>query len=218
MRFFPLLFLLPLLFSCTHQADDYAVKGLDISHYQKRIDWEKFDEKKVDFVFIKATEADNYQDSLFEHNWTALKKKGLPVGAYHFFRPQRSPIAQANFFLQTVPLGPGDLPPVLDVEELDGVGAQKLRLGVSLWLNKVEEACQCKPIIYSSMKFYEDYLHPEFQAYPLWIARYNRKMPTTKNWLFWQYTNKGRHPGIPAQVDLNVFAASRQELKRLLLD
>ncbi|EJF52331.1 lysozyme M1 (1,4-beta-N-acetylmuramidase) [Saprospira grandis DSM 2844] len=218
MRFFPLLLLLPLLFSCKHQADDYVVKGLDISHYQKRIDWEQFDEKKVDFVFIKATEADNYQDSLFEHNWAALQKKNLAIGAYHFFRPQRSAIAQANFFLQTVPLGPGNLPPVLDVEELDGVGAEKLRLGVALWLNKVEEACQCKPIIYSSMKFYEDYLHPEFQDYPLWIARYNRKMPTTKNWLFWQYTNKGRHPGIPAQVDLNVFSASRQELKALLLN
>jgi len=217
MRFLLFFFFLLLLYSCKHQADEYTIKGLDISHYQKRIDWAKFEGKAIDFVFIKATEADNYQDSLFADNWLALKEKGIRVGAYHFFRPRRSAIDQAHFFLKTVPLTKGDLPPVLDVEELDGVDEMNLRLGVSLWLGEIEKACHCKPIIYSSMNFYARYLHPEFSDYPLWIARYSRKAPTTKNWLFWQYSNKGRHSGISTQVDLNVFSATKADLDALLL-
>ena len=50
-------------------------------------------------------------------------------------------------------------------------------------------------------------LAPELRAaYPVWLAEYDAEVPTAPlDFSIWQYTNAGTVPGIPTDVDLNVW-------------
>lgn len=209
-----------LITSCTHDADQYEIHGIDVSHYQKTIDWRTVaKQEKVHFAFIKATESVDYQDSIFKKNWAAAKEVGLIRGAYHFFRPNVSVEWQIKNFTQQVQLEKGDLPPVLDIEDFKQVSMPTLIERVRLWLIFIEEHYKVRPIIYASLNVYEDYLQLAFPDYPVWIARYNRtKPPENTDWLFWQYSDQTRIDGILGNVDKNVFVGSLSELKALCLE
>lgn len=209
--------LLFLLTACHHDADDYFIKGIDISHYQRKINWaELTKENKLDFVFIKATESVNYKDSLFQKHWKNADKVGIIKGAYHFFRPGVSVEWQIKNFTQQVTLEKGDLPPVLDVEDVKNVTMPQLIDRVGKWLMFVEEHYGVRPIIYASLDLYQKHLKPAFPDHLVWIARYNKiKPPTTLQWKFWQYNDQNKIVGIKGKVDQNVFVGTLKELKAL---
>ncbi len=213
-----------LLFACNEQTvrkQGFEVHGIDVSHYQKHIDWPAIAAQDIQFAFVKASEGETMQDSIFCKNWFEMDEAGIKRGAYHFFRPTISAETQAWNFLGTVSLENGDLAPVLDVEVMDGVDAETLRKGVKTWLQVVENFYKIKPIIYSNQKFYNKYLAGHFTSYPIWVARYSswRKpvLATGHNWHFWQYGNRGRLQGIDGDVDFNVFYGSREELENFCL-
>lgn len=209
-----------LITSCTHDADQYKIHGIDVSHYQRTIDWRTVaKQEKVHFAFIKATESIDYQDSMFQKNWEGAKEVGLIRGAYHFFRPNVSVEWQIKNFTQQVELEKGDLPPVLDIEDFKNVTMPTLIERVRLWLIFIEEHYQVRPIIYASLNVYEEHLQAAFSEYPVWIARYNRiAPPENTNWLFWQYSDYTTMDGVLGNVDKNVFGGSLSELEALCLD
>lgn len=205
----------------TARLSQFAIHGIDVSHYQRRIEWEKVAAEGIDFVFIKATEGADYRDSIFQNNWQEVKRVGLRRGAYHFFRPTVSARRQALNFISHVPLERGDLPPVLDVEVRDGVPYERLVDSIRIWLDLVEDKLNRQPILYTNLKFYHAYLSKDFGDVPLWIARYNHEEPYlsgNKDWHFWQYGNRGRLPGIEGYVDFNVFKGNSEDLMLLTGD
>lgn len=192
--------------------------GIDVSHHQQRIDWRQLVQRsEVHFVFVKATEGGDFLDSLFSENWAWLREMGIRRGAYHYFRPKRDGALQAEHYLRTVELQPGDLAPVLDIETTDGRRPEIVRREALEWLQKVEKALCVRPIIYTNQYFYERHLAGYFDDYPLWIARYSDEHPrlSTRPWHFWQFSEKGRLPGISRPVDLNVFRGTPRMLDRL---
>jgi lysozyme len=202
----------------------YGIHGIDVSKYQRRIDWNEVkamnvEGLKLDFVFIKATEGTNYRDAQFDRNWRKSRQVGLVRGAYHYFIPTRSAVEQAAFFLKQVELKPGDLPPVLDVEQHNGLPVSVLRQRVREWLQVVEQACGAKPILYTNVHFYEQYLGSDFDSYPLWIAHYLQpEAPRTRRkWVFWQHSEKGRVNGIDGLVDYNLYRSDSASFVQLLL-
>ncbi len=202
----------------TERLEDYEIHGIDVSHYQGNIDWDKVTKQNIKFVFIKATEGRTMQDVRFHENWQALKDRNIISSAYHFFRPTISASAQAENFTQLVELNAGDLPPVLDVEVLDGVSPAELREGMTIWLNRAEKHYGIPPIIYTNLKFYNAHIKGHLDNYPLWIARYNYIPPDLsgpQEWQFWQYGNKGQISGINGDVDFNVFCSNQADLDSL---
>ncbi len=196
-----------------------SLRGLDVSHHQKKIEWDAVITKEpVDFAFVKATEGHDFVDSLFCRNWEDLKRLGIRRGAYHFFRAYGCGDEQARLFLSCVDMHPGDLAPVLDIETLDGISPEVMLQEVHVWLETVENELGVKPIIYSNLHFYERYLAGHLDDFPLWIARYSNEKPllaTGKNWDFWQFSNEGCIDGICKKVDLNVFPGTQEMLDRL---
>lgn len=220
----PVIILLLLASSCdyhTERMQGYEVHGIDISHYQSYVNWDTLATQNIHFGFIKATEGMTLVDSLYCHNWSEMERVGLKRGAYHFFRPTISAEIQAQNFIDMVEMLPGDLPPVLDVEVLDGVNNLELIIGMQTWLNVVETHFNVKPIIYTYHNFYNRQLAGHFTDYPIWMARYNDsrqpKLADGNKWDFWQYGNRGRIKGIKGDVDLNVFHGSFGELEDLCL-
>ena len=94
------------------------IRGIDVAHWEPEIDWMKLRAQEIRFAFIKATQAADYVDNKFLSHWTGAKQAGILRGAYHFIDPRVDGRLQAENFLRTVKLEPGDLPPVLDLEDL----------------------------------------------------------------------------------------------------
>lgn len=203
--------------------DQYSVHGIDVSYYQGNIDWQavkkvEVDGIKVDFVFIKATEGLTKVDPTFHRNWREAAKAGLLCGAYHFFRPQQAGKAQARFFLQVANYEKGDLPPVVDIEELNGVSPAKMRKELTAFIEYVKKETGKSPIIYTGLKFYEDYLRNYYNEELLWLAHYYKKelrIGSSENWRFWQHSDKATITGINHVVDFNSFRGSKEELYEL---
>jgi len=204
----------------TSRLSGYEVHGIDVSHYQSRIDWESVAMQSVEFAFVKATEGGTFEDSLFLHNWSALKRHGIRRGAYHFFRPEVPPGVQVRHFARIVHLESGDMPPVLDVEIIGALPKKELVRRIQIWLEMAEGHFGVKPIIYTNLHFYNRNLAGYFHGYPLWIARYHGKEPILacgSDWHFWQYGKHGRLDGIEGSVDFNVFRGSSGALDSLCI-
>jgi lysozyme len=200
----------------------HTVRGIDVSRYQTHVNWPEVRRDRIAFAFIKATEGFYLQDKLFDYHWQESCDIGLLRGAYHFYRPSQPALLQALNFIRVVSLETGDLPPVLDIEEIGTQSADELRAGISTWLKVVEKKYAAKPIIYTNYNFYERYLAGHFDEYPLWIAHYQvprlRIAPSPNRKLkFWQHTDRGRVTGIKGRVDCNVFYGSTHDLKQLCL-
>lgn len=203
----------------------YEVHGIDVSHHQGIIDWDQLVQNQVEdypiqFVFIKATEGGDHSDDAFARNFEEAGKRGIIRGVYHFFSPRTDPLKQADFFIRTVKLTKGDLPPVLDIEVSGKKSPAELQKSVRLWLDKVEAHYGVKPILYTSYKFKNKYLaHTDFDRYPYWIAHYYvDSVKYTGRWHFWQHSDIGTVQGIKEEVDLNVFNGTIEQLQELAID
>lgn len=204
--------------------ENYAIHGIDVSRYQSSIDWAEVQAMQIkniniDFCFIKATEGTESVDYRFHRNWIGSKENQIIRGAYHFFNAAKSGKAQALNFIENVKLEPGDLPPVLDIEQTNGANINDLQQRVNDWLNLIEAHYKIKPIIYTNVGFYKNYLSGKFDDYPLWVAHYliKDKPRISRNWIFWQHNEAGHVNGIDAFVDFNVFNGNMNEFNKLLI-
>ena len=207
-----------------HIPDQYQIHGIDVSRYQESIAWEEVKAMqvghiKIHFAFIKATEGISGVDKQFNRNWKKAKQNEMIRGAYHFFLATKDGREQAENFIKTVDLEPGDLPPVVDIEQLYGVNAETMKKELKEWLDIVETNYKVKPIIYTNVDFYKRWLGKDFDSYPLWAAHYMTydKPAITRDWSFWQHSEEGRVNGILSKVDFNVFKGDSVAFQELLL-
>ena len=168
----------------------YEIHGIDISHYQGEINWDKLRHSMIEgcplrFIIIKSTEGSTKLDENFNDNFYQSREYGFIRGAYHFWSNKSTAREQAYYFL----------------------------------LHIVEDRYHVKPIIYTYFKFKEQYLNaPVFEDYPYWIAHYYvDKVEYKGSWKFWQHTDVGRLPGIKGHVDLNIYNGSFYDLKKLTI-
>lgn len=187
--------------------EGFRSHGIDISHYQGRIDWEAFisnTQGKVKFIYCKATEGVSLVDSKWKKNRKNLLYYELRHGAYHFFRPSLKPELQAVHFLDHYTHHEEDLPPVLDVETETTSDDQLIR-DMRKWLLKVENEIGVRPVIYTSYHFYSTKFKGKLNEYQFWIANYsdNAERLTDTNIIHWQYSDRGKVAGINKAVDLN---------------
>ena len=90
---------------------------------------------------------------------------------------------------------------------------------VKAWIKTIEAHYGVKPILYTFISFYKDYLGSDFDEYPLWIAHYQKHtLPRiNRSWLFWQHDEKGQIKGIKSKLDFNVFNGDSTDFRNLLL-
>ena len=180
--------------------------GIDVSSYQKDIDWRATArDKKIKFVYVKATEGATYTSRHYTYNMENARKHGIKVGSYHFLRTGSRIKDQFENFKRSVKKSDQDLIPLIDVETRQGWTAQQLRDSVKMFADLVEEYYGCRPMIYTSSSFFNNLLGAAFADYPLFIARYATSEPQLScgaKWTLWQFSEKGRISGIDHPVDL----------------
>ena len=200
-------------------GSDY-IFGIDVSHYQGRINWSKVKRSKhpIKFVFIRSTMGTNGIDSQFKRNWKHSKKQGFIRGAYHYYRPNENSRKQFNLFASAVKLERGDFPPILDIERQSVYGNDNLIKGIKNWLDLAEKKYGIKPVIYTGRKFYNTHLKGHFNDYPLWIASYSAKHKLNGiSWTFHQFSKSLRIKGISHYVDGNDFDGNLDQLKNMCI-
>lgn len=213
------------LYGDAEYPEGFEIHGIDISHYQGKIDWEQLKNAMIKgcpvrFVIIKSTEGSSRLDENFRENFNQARDFGFIRGVYHFWSNKSTAREQAYYFLDQVHLTDGDLPPVLDIEHKPAdKSVEDFQRDVLTWLHIVEDKYHVKPMIYTYYKFKEQYLSaPVFDDYPYWIAHYYvDKVQYKGKWKFWQHTDVGKLPGIKGYVDFNIYNGSYYELKQLCI-
>jgi GH25 family lysozyme M1 (1,4-beta-N-acetylmuramidase) len=214
--------------SCAPQS---TVLGIDISAYQHPngagIDWAQVSANRR-FVVIKASEGTGYTNSWYADDSTQARAHGMIVGAYHFLRYTSSGAAQAQHFLASVggSVAATDLPPMLDVEDVNDAASPGQRVAIMKeWLDTVEAAIGRKPMIYSGSWYWGPYLGSPGGyggVYPMvWAAYTGGSCPLVPDdfpgLAMWQYLGgEGTTPGIPAACDQDMFYGSEADLLALV--
>lgn len=195
--------------------------GIDVSNWQRQIDWLAVSGTGHTFVFAKATEGTTYTDVTFALNRSGAKGIGKRFGAYHFAKPGGSTdaaavagaVAQADFFLSVAQPLQGELLPVLDLENAGGLSVARLTLWVEAWLDQVVARTGIKPLVYVSPSFWKTRLGDSpvvaMSGHRLWIAHWTKDalpiLPGASwgglGWSFWQWSNCQKVPGIAGCVD-----------------
>ncbi len=199
-------------------AHQMPVQGIDVSRWQGTIDWSAVAGAGVRFAFLKATEGADYLDPKFRENWIGAGRAGVLRGAYHFMFWCRSAAEQAAWFRKNVPAEPSALPPVLDVEWNGNpktcpqkVSRQQALAMIRDMAVAMEAHTGKKPIIYTSIDFFDDNNLVTYRGYPYWlrsVAGHPRQKYGSHPFTFWQYTGTGIVPGVTGDADINVFNGS----------
>ena len=207
--------------------EGYGIHGIDISHHQDYINWDTLsttsnlgDTINFSFVFMKATEGEWSEDGAFDGNWGDAHDHHLTCGAYHYFLPDKDAEKQAKNFISSVTLHPGDLPPVIDIEQTRGKTKEDIVAGVKVMATLLEAKYGVKPIIYSNISFIENYLSDDFSDYYFWVAHYYEdelNIADEIKWLFWQHSDRAMLFGSAQHIDANVFNGNSIELKSILV-
>lgn len=195
-----------------------TIPGVDVSNYQRQIDWPTVAQAGIQFAIAKSSEGTGYADPYFPANWQGMKAAGVARAAYHFARPDINDApSEASYFLSVVAaaggLAQGDVL-ALDVE----AGSGNLLAWVTGWLQAVEAAAGCKPLLYSSPSFLREHDllgDATLSQYGLWLASWSTTPPTPPPswpvWAVWQSSASGTVPGITGYVDLDQFNGSRDQ-------
>ena len=227
----------------TQQCPTSTVEGVDVYAGNGTINWSQVKTSGRVFAFMKATQGNYNKQSTFNSNWANTKASGLARSPYHFFDATVDGVAQAHWFLDEIAqaggIGPGDLPPMLDIEcptsNVQASASATCLGSASGWapsgtisqrafdfLDTVEAATGMRPLIYSYPSWFASvgFTDPKLATYPLFIASYSSNTcatvpaPWTKA-VFWQYSATTKVPGIgggSANVDVDRFIGTGAEL------
>ena len=201
-----------------------AIKGIDISKWQTITDYDLINNNPdVRFVIHKATQGTTLQDSKYLVNMQNISK---PKGAYHYYRPKESPIAQARYFWDFAKQRELQGPPNLDVEgafpedKAYYLATEKRVKHNNLWacLEEISQKFGRMPKVYTAKYFWDHYIGSESgipENFGLWVANYGVLKPNLPiqwtDYEMWQYTDRGTLPGITGSVDWNIFNGTELE-------
>lgn len=189
-----------------YSTSDYD--GIDVSKHQGLIKWDVVaQDKKIQFVYIRATMGKGHKDRMYDRNIMKAKEYGMKVGSYHFLTSKFSIDAQFKEFLSVAKPSDQDLIPMVDVENgyLNKWSREQLQDSLAKFSDLVKKHYGRKPMIYSNMHFYNSNLAPRFNNHIIYIANYSRYMPSIigdHNHNLWQYSEHGHIRGIGEYVDL----------------
>lgn len=193
--------------------------GVDVSKFQKNIDWNKAKSAGVEFAIIRAAyrgygrSGSLNEDPYFRKNIEGAHNAGIRTGAYIYSQAvnEQEAIEEADFILKLIEGYDVDLPIVYDPESVlyaeartDNVTPQQFTKNAKAFCKKIRESGY-EPMIYSNM-YWEAFMLDlsELDNVPIWYADYERYPQTPYNFKVWQYSQCGHIQGIPGNVDLNI--------------
>lgn len=198
-----------------------SYKGVDVSKFQGKIDWEKVAADGVQFAFVRVgyrgygAEGKLVEDEYFEENIKGALSAGIKVGVYFYSQAinETEAVQEANFVLERIAPYKIECPVVIDVEMV-GTSSNKGRmdaLNVQERTDVVKKFCETienagySPMVYYNLEVGIMKVKPEqLEQYPKWFASYSDSFYYPYAFDVWQYTASGSVAGIKGEVDMNI--------------
>ncbi len=194
------------------QITGAVAKGLDVSHHQGKIDWEKVSKSDVDFVIIRCGYGNNLtsqDDKYFAQNVAGCEKYNIPYGIYiySYALSKSDAKSEANHVLRLIKsTGAKPTYPIyIDYEDSSQNGLTPKQLGnfATAFFNKTI-AAGYKAGVYANLNWWTNKLtDSRFNQWTKWVAQYNSACSYTKPYQIWQSTSTGKVPGVNGNADLN---------------
>ena len=193
--------------------------GVDVSSYQKEVDWQQVAGAGIEFAFIRVgyrgygAEGTLNLDPYFQQNLEGAKAAGLKVGAYFFSQAISIEEAreEALFVLEALNGQTLDYPLVYDWEVISASGARTSGLDNAVLTDCAITFCETvamygyMPMIYYNLPVgYGRYELDRLTRYDVWFAQYSQRPTMYYNYRIWQYTDSGSVPGISGKVDMDL--------------
>jgi len=190
------------------------LKGIDVSSWQGKPDWPKVSNSGTKFAILRIHQKSGIDES-FEHNYKGCKSNGILIGGYKYSYALTSAqaIEEAENVISVLGGRGLDFPVFYDLEwaQQRSLGKQAIENIAVAFLTRIKKAGY-KAGIYCNLDWYNNVLSDALKQYDCWIARYpaddNGTVQTRLKPLAgvgWQYSSKGKVPGISGNVDMDVF-------------
>ncbi|HEX3018484.1 MAG TPA: glycoside hydrolase family 25 protein [Caproicibacter sp.] len=183
--------------------------GIDVSSWQKTIDWGAVKNSGVKFAMIRtgygSENWDTQKDSYFEQNYSGAKNAGIKVGVYHYSYATTAAMAsaEADFCLNILNGRSLDYPVAYDLEQ-EYLPVDTMAQIVQAFCSKIQQAGY-KVMVYSSVNYYNNHLSsPTVAQYDTWIAHYtSASSPNFSDYTMWQYSSTASVPGVTGGCDVD---------------
>lgn len=200
-------------------VDGETITGIDVSYYQKEIDWQQVADFGIEFVIVRLGCRGYESGSLIEdkmvHTYLqGARQAGLKIGAYFYSQAITVEEAreEARFALEILDGFQLELPIAYDWEYVSDT-ARTANMTGQLLMDCTVAFCETireggyEPMVYfnpTMTQVYLDLAELQQQGYPFWLAHYSDVMTFPYRVELWQYSYTGQVPGITGNVDLNV--------------
>lgn len=201
------------------------ILGIDISHHQGTVDFEKVKASGVKFVILKAGGSEynkstkQGKDTKFEEYYRDAKRLAIPVGAYYyagngFVQGSSAGIKDAGHFRQLLAGKKFEYPVFIDVEQpVFNLHKDKVTEATIAFCKELESAGYYIGIYASDISGFKSKLHEDkLSSFDHWVARYKSTGPSfVKKYGMWQFSSSGKINGISGNVDMD-YAYKNYEL------
>lgn len=195
---------------------DSTTRGIDVSKWQANIDWKAVAASGVDFAIIRAgyrgaSTGALIEDPYFKKNIAGATKAGIKVGVYFFTQAitEAEAVEEASMAMSLVSGYKLSYPIFIDTESAsngraNGLGKSERTAIVNAFCRTVASGGY-KPGVYASKSWYNNQLKASsLSSYCIWVAQYNSECTYGGKYNMWQYSDKGKVPGIKGNVDMNI--------------
>lgn len=198
-------------------ANGNAKLGIDVSKWNKTIDWEAVKDAGIEFAIIRcgyrgASSGALVLDPMYERNIKGAIEADIPVGVYFFTQAvdEVEAVEEASMVISLIENYDVDYPVFLDSESAGGKGradwldAEERTKNHRAFLETIR-AAGYEAGIYGSRNWLGDQVDmSELSMYKTWLAEYTDIPAYDEYYHMWQYTSKGTVDGIDTRVDLNL--------------
>lgn len=188
--------------------------GLDVSHWQGNINFQKVKDAGVEFVYIRIGRGNGIgkefvMDSKFKQNIEGFNSVGIPVGLYFYTyaASKQDAIKEAKWIVENIKDYKVDLEIAFDWENWSFYRDFNLSFyeltEVAKAFNKELAKHNYQGMLYSSKNYLENmWFDVDF---PVWLAHYTKQTSYQGKYKVWQICDNGVVDGIPDnQVDINI--------------
>ena len=202
-----------------------VTRGIDVSEWQGKINWQKVKNSDIDFAFIRISSGTDYMDKYYDYNMSSANEADLPVGTYVYSKATTTTAAlkEAQLAISKMNGYKVSYPVVYDIEysKMESLSKNQIARMTLAFCNEVK-AAGYTPMVYMNTHWYKEKVNMSMlSGLDVWIASYSDKNPapdrSVYNYGIWQCTagnlgegsymrtTKGLVAGIPKEnnVDLN---------------
>lgn len=182
-------------------------KGIDVSKWQGRIDWEQVKASGVEFAIIRCGYGSDYtsqDDEYWVRNVTECERLGIPYGVYLYSYATNTAdaLSEARHVLRLINGHNLSYPVYFDMEDESTIGSDFGAIA-EVFCNTIQSAGYAAGV-YANLNWWNNYLtDARFSKWHKWVAQYNTTCKYEGEYSIWQYSSSGSVPGISGEVDMN---------------